>query len=29
MNPVAMRPEVQDRLMDYLRGLTGVAIPAR
>jgi NAD(P)-dependent dehydrogenase (short-subunit alcohol dehydrogenase family) len=27
LNPIALRPDVQDRLMGYLRGITGVAIP--
>jgi NAD(P)-dependent dehydrogenase (short-subunit alcohol dehydrogenase family) len=27
MNPAAARPEAQDQLLEYLRGLTGVAIP--
>jgi NAD(P)-dependent dehydrogenase (short-subunit alcohol dehydrogenase family) len=28
-NPAALRHDVQDQLMDYLRGITGVAIPDR
>jgi hypothetical protein len=26
MNPVAKREDVQERLLEYLRGITGVAI---
>jgi hypothetical protein len=27
MNPAAQREDVQERLLEYLRGITGVAIP--